>query len=141
MLVALPAVSTFLFYSDVQVIHSRYRMGSNLPEFQGEYLELIFPSLMVVVCTVTLWMVFRDKFLLKSGELAVAVVTHQELFGRRCSRIRYRFRSVSGEIFQGEGTDYSRKVRVDMTVPVFYKSENPNMNVALCAATCELRFD
>jgi hypothetical protein len=73
----------------------------------------------------------------------VAVATHQELFGRHksSSRIKYRFRSVSGEMFQGAGTDYSRRFRVDMTVPVFYKPENPKMNVALCAATCEWRVD
>jgi hypothetical protein len=118
-------------------------MGSHLPLFQGEYLDFIFPSLMIIVASVTLWMVIRDRILLKNGELAVAVVTQQELFGRHksSSRIRYRFTSSSGEIFQGAGTDYSRRVRVDTTVPVFYKPENPKMNVALCAATCELRVD
>jgi hypothetical protein len=143
MLVALPLVAAFLFYSDAQVISSPHRIGSHLPQFQGAYLEFIFPSLMIIVSSVTLWMVRRDLMLLKNGGLAMAVVIHQEMTGRRRSQstIWYRFRTTSGETYQGTGTDYSRKVRVDMTVPVFYKPENPTVNVALCAATCELRVD
>lgn len=140
----LPAGSAFLFYFDVRVIRAFHQMGSNLPEFRGEFLELIFPTLMIVASSVTLWLVLRDKGLLKYGEVAQGVVTHQELFGRgrrKKSRIWYRFRSVSGQMLQGTGTDYSAKVRVDMTVPVFYRLENPARNVALCAATCELRTD
>ena len=58
---------------------------------------------------------------------------------RKQSRIRYRFNDPAGQLFQGTGIDYSQRLRVDMTVPVFYKPENPDKNVSLCTAICELR--
>jgi hypothetical protein len=138
---AFPVASAFLFYFNVQEIRNLLQMGAHLSQFDGVSFELIFPVLMIAASSVTLWMVRRDKALLRDGEFAMGVVTHQRLTGRRrkTSRIRYQFRSLSGQMLQGAGTDYSRRVRVDMTVPVFYKRENPEMNVTLCAATCELR--
>ena len=82
---------------------------------------------------------------MRNGELVVAVVTHQRLVEvrgrsgtRKRNRVRYRFKDASGQLYQGTGTDYSRRLRADMTVPVFYDPTDPERNVAICTASCEL---
>ena len=57
------------------------------------------------------------------------------------SKIRYEFKDATGRLVKGGGTDESWKLYEDMEVPVFYDPENPEKNVTLCAATCELRTD
>jgi hypothetical protein len=83
----------------------------------------------------------KDRELLAEGNLALAIVTRQEMVGgkHRRSKIRYEFRDAAGQQIAGEGTDESRELYEDMEVPVFYDSENPNRNVALPAASYELR--
>jgi hypothetical protein len=73
----------------------------------------------------------------------MAIVTHQELSGGkvRQSKIRYEFKDDAGRVVEGGGTDESWELYEDMQVPVFYDPEHPGRNVALCAATCEIRTD
>jgi hypothetical protein len=103
---------------------------------------------LIVISGITFWRVRRDKTLLRDGALTAAVVTHQKRMaaggrggGRKHSRIRYRFKDASGQMFQGTDADDSLTFFVDMIVPVFYNPENPERNVAMCSALCELRFD
>jgi hypothetical protein len=57
------------------------------------------------------------------------------------SRIRCRFKGPAGQLFQGTGTDNSKELLVNMAVPVFYKAKDPEQNVSICTAICELRPD
>jgi hypothetical protein len=71
-------------------------------------------------------------------------VTYQELVrGRKAtwSQVRYRFNDASGQLYQGTGRDYSRRLRVEMTVPVFYDAKDPEKNVSIRTAVCELKAD
>jgi hypothetical protein len=144
-----PLVSVFLVYFGLGGIRSLHQIRADLSLFDGKSFLLIFATVLIASTTTILWAVHRDLILLRDGELAVGVVTHHKLVwvgggrgGRRKeSRVRYRFKDASGQMFQGTGRDPARRLRVDMTVPVFYKSRDPEKNVAICAATCELRTD
>jgi hypothetical protein len=145
-----PLVSVFLVYFGARGIHSLHQIRADLSLFNGKSFLLIFAAVLIASSAATLWAVRRDLILLRDGELAVGVVTHQRLVyvggggrgGRRKqSRVRYRFKDASGQMFQGTGRDPDRRLRVDMTVPIFYKSKDPEKNVAICAATCELKTD
>jgi hypothetical protein len=122
---ALPLASAFLAYSSVQTIRASLQVGAKLSVLNPVVFELVFLSILMAVSSVTYWMVRRDKAVLMDGELALGVV-HQRLVevrggrgGRRKqSRVRYRFKDASGQLFQDPGTDYSRRLRVDMTVPI-----------------------
>jgi len=111
--------------------------------------DFILAAILIVASCAIFRMVRRDRQLLRNGELAAGVVTHQKIVegvggrgGRRKqSRVRYRFKDASGQLFQGTGIDYSRRLHVEMTVPVFYNPGDPEKNVAICTAICELRSD
>jgi hypothetical protein len=144
-MVVLPVATLIQFCFAIQARLSFHnKLGSFLSSFNA-ILEFFFPMLLIVVSGVTSWMVLRHRELLRIGELAVGVVTHQKLVkaggrggNRAKSKIRYCFKSVSGELFQGTGTDDSRRLLVGMTVPVFYSLKDPETNVTLCTALCEL---
>lgn len=108
-------------------------------------LGLVFAAILLIAGCVVALKVRRDRELMRNGELVVAVVTHQRLAEvrgrpgtRKRSRVRYRFKDPSGQLYQGTGTDYSRRLRVDTTVPVFYDPTDPERNVAVCTGSCEL---
>jgi hypothetical protein len=139
-LVASPAAAMLMIYFGSQ-------LSANSLSDVGAMFEFVFSAVMIGAGGATFWIVRRDKKLLRDGELAVGVVTHQKLVksgsgrgGRRTqSKVRYRFKDSSGQLYQGTGTDYSRDLRVEMTVPVFFNPENPEKNVTLCTASCELQ--
>jgi hypothetical protein len=145
---SLPLASIFLAYSGLQAFLS-LRQGSTKPSFlYSATLGLLVAAILIAISSYTFWKFRRDTTLLKYGELAIGVVTHQKLIlvgaraGRRTqSRIRYRFKDPAGQLFQGTGTDNSKKLLVNMAVPVFYKAEDPEQNVSICTAICELRAD
>ena len=144
-LVAFPLAGVVLLYLNATEILNLPQPRINSSRIVGVMLGLVFAAILLVAGCVTAWRVRRDRELMRNGELVVAVVTHQrlvELRGRRGtkkkSRVRYRFKDPSGQLYQGTGTDYSRRLRVDMTVPVFYDSSDPERNVAICTASCEL---
>jgi len=146
---SLPIASVFLIYSGVQTIRSSQQINSNASLLYPVVVGFIFPVILLAISGATYWKLRRDAALLKDGELAIGVVTHQKLIAvrggrggrRQQSRIRYRFKDPAGQLFQGTGTDHTRKLQVNMTVPVFYKSEDPEKNVSICTAVCELRGD
>ncbi|SRR5260370_28616115 len=144
---SLPLASVFLFYAGVQAVRSLHQLGTHSSPIAPVVFEFIFPAILIAISSGTYWKVRRDMALLRDGELTIGVVTHQKLVAvaggrggrRKQSRIRYRFKDPAGQLFQGTGTDHSRRLRVDMTVPVFYKPGDPEKNVSICTAVCELR--
>lgn len=145
---ALPVASLFLIYAGVHGLHASRQIGARESFLDPAYFEIFVPAILLVVSAATLWRVRRDIALLRDGALAAGVVTHQKLVtaggrlgGLVKSRFRYRFKNASEQLFQGTGTDKSRKLSVGMTVPVFFDPKDPDRNVAICSATCELRFD
>jgi hypothetical protein len=140
-----PAAALILIYYGIQAQQSFHHREGSLSSFDNSIFDFIFPAILVVVSSVMSWIVRRHRELLRTGELAVGVVTHQKMVrtggrgGNKVkSKIRYCFKSVSGELFQGTGTDDSRRLLVGMTVPVFYNLKDPGTNVTLCTALCEL---
>jgi hypothetical protein len=139
---SLPLVSIFLVYSGLQSVSTK-------PSFlYPATLGLLVPAILIAISSFTLWKLRRDMNLLKYGELAIGVVARQRLVfaggrgGRRTqSKIRYCFKDSAGQLFQGRCTDNSKKLLVNMTVPVFYKAEDPEQNVSICTTVCELKAD
>jgi hypothetical protein len=146
-LLAFPIASALLIFSSLHESRSSEEIGAGKTFFSSGWLEIIFATVMIGVSVVMYMKIRRDRALLRDGELAIGVVTHQKLVavrggrgGRRFqSKVRYAFKDASGELFQGTGTDDSRILHVDSTVPVFYNRTNPAKNVTLCTAVCELR--
>lgn len=144
-LVAFPLTGVVLVYLNATEILNLPRPRISAPQIVGFVLGLVLAAILLIAGCVTAYKVRRDRELMRNGELVVAVVTHQRLVqmqGRRGtkkrSRVRYRFKDPSGQLYQGTGTDYSRKLRVDMAVPVFYDPTDPERNVSVCTASCEL---
>ncbi len=145
---SLPVVCIFLIYSGLQTYLRLRQVGAKPSLLYPAILGLLVPAILVGISSYTLWKFRRDMALLRYGELAIGVVTHQKLVrvggrgGRRTqSRIRYRFKDPAGQLFQGTGVDNSKELLVNMTVPVFYKAEDPEQNVSICTAVCELKPD
>jgi hypothetical protein len=144
---ALPVASVFLIYSGVQELQSSRQIGTHWSFLDSAYFEIFTPVILIVISGIALWRVRRDAALLRDGALVEGVVTHQKQVAaggrgnRKVNRVRYRFNDASSQMFQGTARDETGKLRVDMTVPVFYDPKNPERNVAICSACCELRFD
>jgi hypothetical protein len=146
---SLPIASAFLVYSGVQTIRSLQQIGKHASLLYPAAVEFIFPAILLAVSSAIYWKLQRDVTLLRHGDLAIGSVTHQkwiEVRGgrggrRKQSRIRYRFKDPAGQLFQGTGTDHTKRLLVDMPVPVFYNTANPEKNVSICTAFCELRAD
>jgi hypothetical protein len=142
---ALPVASLFLIYAGAQQLRASRQIGMHWSFLDPAYFEIFAPAILILISCITFLGVRRDTALLRDGELVAGKVTHQKETrasrGRKQSSIRYRFNDASGQMFQGTGTDNSRKLRVGMAVPVFYDPKNPERNVAICSAWCELRFD
>jgi hypothetical protein len=125
---SLPIASVFLIYSGVQTIRTPQQISSQVSLLYPVVVGFISPVILLAISGATYWKLRRDAALLRDGELAIGIVTHQKLIavrggrgGRRPqSRIRYRFKDPAGQLFQGTGTDHSRKLQVNMAVPVFY---------------------
>jgi|SRR5690242_9890255 len=145
-LITFPVAGLILFYFNATEILGLPQPRTSSSQIVDALLGLLFAAILLVVGCVTAWKVRLDKKLMRNGELVMAVVTHQRLVkaqsGRggkkKRSRVRYRFKDPSGQLYQGTGNDHSRRLRVDMTVPVFYDPTNPERNVAICTASCEL---
>ncbi len=146
---SLPIASVFLIYSGVQTIRSLQQIGRHTSLLYTVVVEFILPSILLAISGTAYCKLQRDLTLLGDGELATGIVTHQKLIevrggrgGRRKqSKIRYRFKDPAGQLFQGTGTDHTKRLQANMAVPVFYNAENPERNVSICTAVCELRPD
>jgi len=141
--IAFPISWIFIVYFGFKIMRDEIAVSSPLATLRDLGPLLLFALIWSVIGITTIRSARRDRKLLSEGELAIAIVTHQELSGgkRRQSKIRYEFKDVTGRLVRGGGTDESWELYEDMEVPVFYDAEDPGKNVALCAATCELRTD
>jgi len=91
-----------------------------------------FNALVVWQFCAAIFDLLRGSYLLRQGQVAVAVVTKQWRFGRRNSRskIQYSFTSPEGGKEFGEGVDLTRSFFQEMSVTVFYNPSLPSKNVA-----------
>ena len=67
----------------------------------------------------------------------MARVTKQWV-ARNGNGIRYEFTTPGGETFSRMTTDSARRLFAGMSVPIFYDSQRPKKQVALCAAFYEV---
>ena len=141
--IAFPISWMFIIYFEFPIVRDEIAVSSPLVTLRDLAPLLLFALIWSVIGITTIRSARRDRKLLSEGELAIAIVTHQELSGgkRRQSKIRYEFKDATGRLVRGGGTDESWELYEDMEVPVFYDAEDLGKNVALCAATCELRTD
>jgi hypothetical protein len=141
--IAFPISWIFIVYFGFQIARDEIAVSRSLATLRDLSPLLLFALIWSVIGTMTIRSSRRHRKLLAKGDLAMAVVTHQETTrGRhRQSKIRYEFQDTSGRVVQGTGTDESWRLYEDMEAPVFYNPTNPSENVALCAATCELGID
>jgi hypothetical protein len=104
---------------------------------------LIFVLVISALAISTIRNSLRDRKLMTEGNLAIATVTSQGSTGGRHpkSKIRYKFMDAAGQMIEGEGTDNSWEIYEDMEMLVFYKPEDPKINVPICGASCELKAD
>ena len=143
---ALPVAPVSLIYSGVQELLASRQIGTHWSFLDPAYFEIFAPAILILISGITFLRVRRDTALLRGGVVAEGVVTHQKLVvagvrgNRKVNRVRYRFNDSSGQMFQNTGQDNTGELRVDMIVPVFYDAKNPDKNVAICSACCELRF-
>jgi len=141
--IAFPISWILIAYFGYQTVRNQIAVSDPLATLGDLGLLLLFALIWSVIGITTIRSVRRDRELLAEGDLALAVVTHQETSRGKNSRsqFRYEFRDSSGRLVQGKGTDESWELYEDMEAPVFYNPANPWENVALSAATCELRID
>ncbi len=93
--------------------------------------------LVVVVILVLLRTIQQQKVLLAEGEMATARVTKRWI-ARNGPNVRYEFTTPLGEHFTRSTADASRTLSVGMNVPVFYDSQRPKKQLALCASFYEV---
>jgi hypothetical protein len=141
--IAFPISWIFILYFGYQIVRDEIAVSGPLATLRDLGPLLLFALILSVIGITTIRSARRDRKLLAEGDLATAVVIHQETWRgkHRHSQIRYEFRDSSGRLAQGKGTDESWGLYEDMEAPIFYDPTNPSENVALCAATCELRID
>lgn len=142
LLSVLPIAGVLLAYFGILEVLTFRELGVDSSSIIDLALGFFFSLLMIGASVVVFRTVLRDKKLLRNGELAVGTVTHQELVrGRKSTwrRVRYQFNDASGQLYQGTGRDYSHRLRVEMTVPVFYEAKDSETNITLCTASCELK--
>lgn len=105
-LAACPLASVFLIYSGIQEIRSLRQIDTHSSPFGAIVSGFIFAAILIAISSVTFWIVRRDLILLRDGELAAGVVTHQMLVNVRRgkeSRVRYRFKKTRpGKCFRAE---------------------------------------
>jgi hypothetical protein len=83
----------------------------------------------------------RNRPLFQDGEVAAARVLAQRTVRQgktSYSQIDYEFRTSGGQTIRNSERDLSRKVFVDMLIPVFYDPVNPSRCAALCASYSKL---
>ncbi|SRR6266436_6217277 len=141
--IAFPISWIFIAYFGYQIVRDRIAVSGLLAALGDLGPLLFFAFIWSVIGISTIRDARRNRKLLAEGEVAMAVVTHQESTGGkgRRSKIRYNFRDATGRLVEGEGTDESWELYEDMEVPVFYDPEDPEKNVMIFTAGCELRAD
>lgn len=141
LLATLPISAMLLIFFGIRELATIQEVPASSSSVTDVILNFLFSPIMIAASIVTFWKVRRDRKLLRDGELAVGIVTHQELVKGRTtnSRVRYRFNDASGQLYQGKGWDRSFKLKPAMSVIVFYDSKHPGKNILTSTAICELR--
>lgn len=93
--------------------------------------------LVVAVVLVLLRAIKQQKILLAGGEMAMARVTKRWI-ARNGPNVRYEFTTPLGEHLSRNAADASRQLSVGMNVPVFYDSQRPKKQLAMCASFYEV---
>jgi len=95
-------------------------------------------ALLMLLLLVWQWRaVDRERDLLTNGEVAPAKIL-EKLGSRSASAIKYEFADLTGERHVKIGTDYTQRLEVGMSVPVFYDRGNPDRQVPACGAFHEV---
>lgn len=86
------------------------------------------------------WRIYvRHKHLVSNGDMAIGRVTTNYGSARNGQYLRYRFITQSGETFSRTRVSW-KLLGLGMRIPVFYDPSNPERNVALFAAYCEVKL-
>jgi hypothetical protein len=103
-----------------------------------QFLTFALPIVLVLILVpLMLRAILLQQRLLSEGELAIARVTKRWM-SRNGPNIRYEFTTPLGEHFSRHASDASRQLNVGMSVPIFYDSQSPKEQLALCASFYEL---
>jgi hypothetical protein len=83
----------------------------------------------------------RNRPILAEGEFALGKVTSQQDVGgkTRKSKIVYGFADALGRTWTGKGYDSTKAYTENMSLIVFYCSNDPSQNVALCTTVWRLQ--
>jgi hypothetical protein len=140
--VAFPISWIFILYFAFQIVRNAVA-ASNMGDVISDLGWLLFVAcIWSVIGIMTIRSARRDRRLLSEGNVAIAVINHQELTGgkHRRSEIHYEFNDSSGRRSFGQATDESRELYEDMETPVFYDPANPDESVPLTCACCDLKL-
>jgi len=122
----------------------RYRAGYPKSNTANAFADVAFFLLFGLISTMivggTIRSLFRDRHLLSDGDIAIAVITSQEVVGgkSKTSRIKYDFKDAAGRGYSGKSDDESRELYEDMQTIVFYNRDNPAENVPIVGAMVDL---
>jgi hypothetical protein len=126
----------------IVIAYSGFLIRRNGPLMSSDLFALLVgAAIWCVIAIAVIRVAQRDRKLLAEGDLAIAVVTHQELSGDKYPRseIHYEFRDSAGRTCRGKTTDNSRQLYEEMQTPVFYNPANPDESVPLVAASSDLK--
>ena len=140
--VAFPISWIFILYFAFQIVRNALAASNSGDAISDIGWLLFFASIWSIVGIMTIRSARRDRRLLAEGNVAIAVINHQQLTGgkHRRSEIHYEFNDSSGRRSFGKATDESRELYEEMETPVFYNPANPDENVPLTCASCDLKL-
>jgi hypothetical protein len=140
--VVFPISCIFIVYFGLQVVREALATATLRDALYGLAGLVFFASVWSIIGITTIRSACRDRRLLSEGEIAIAVITHQELTGskHRSSEIQYEFNDAAGRRRHGKATDESRELYEEMATPVFYDPTNPDENVPLACASGDLKL-
>jgi hypothetical protein len=116
---------------------ARRALGEQTPQGSQFPLDAVAIGVVAVISIVLLTVVARQKQLMAEGEAAIARVTRRWQT-HRGTAIRYEFTTLRGEQILGGAGDATRQLAVGMSVPVFYDTQKPRKQLALCASFFEV---
>jgi uncharacterized protein DUF3592 len=119
------------------VVHDQPRPFA-LAEWDG--VSLVFAIVLVVSAGVLCLLPLRDRSLVTQGDLAIGEITDVSKVSGGGRWVRYEFETPLGEKFSKAGGTYTLALSAGMKVPVFYNSQKPNKEVALCSSLYEVRL-
>jgi hypothetical protein len=134
MVAAVLLASVGLFVSSLAAKSAAAQRNGEQPQLLPFTLPIVF---IVVIVPVMLFNFTRQKPLLAEGEIATARVIKRQA-ARHGPRIQYEFTTPLGENFKRSASDGPGQLQVGMSVPVFYDSQTPKKQLALCASLYEI---